>query len=1000
MKFKYLLIAAMLFVPGLADAYAVINPVHGNAWDLYVFGNGRIIYDILMSVRMLMVPNAGHTGFTTLLVLLATLGFLVMAVSAGFDPGKNLMKMFQYIFVVWMVSLFTTTITANVNVNDLVVNRDGIAETYTVEEVPALVALPAALTSEVGYYFTRVMETYFTTPDEFKVTGSGAGQFNLFAKMVEESGQYGFQFPELKQSLSAYTADCVVPALAMGKLTGPGTDSAGNAAQLTGLNALTHSTNLMQTYTSAQHNAIMTTYYPINQPSYQSACPAGAVGGMGCVMSCADSYTMISKDMAASAQSLLDKGTQAWAKTGILVPYETAMRTMLAQAAANGSVDAGFTSPNGYILQQSMLNQMSGSFRQAAIQTGNNEAIQAANISQAEAAQISGWVAAFSTFNNMMGYVFTTLQAFIFAITPMIVVALLIPGLGRAMFVNYAQILVWLTLWMPTLAIINYIITQLGSDSTGVVVGMQGGLTWHNKALFDEKAKNAVVAAQFLGTMTPMITWSIVKGAMGFTEFISHGVGSQFAASAGANAAAGIVSMNNMSMDNASMSKYNTAFSSTVGFQSTNAFAGAGALNMSHDLGGQNASMNGKSVDASKSLSEGLSERMSESASIRSTLQAVKNHQLSLSDAISQAESNSSSQSSQRMVQTLKSLQESLSRNQTAGHSDNTQTAAADSHSTGHDKQNQRSTEANIHGDVSASGGAELFGNGVKASAGAGAKAAISGSNADKDSTSTQLTKSGTSGDSAGNSLGSGTNATTGLSDASSWSTGSSHSQDNRKSHEESASYQQALSNAIAREEAYSKSLDNLKSISDNYSVSSGMTAQGVSNLLGQIDSLHNQLAGGADITGRMDSLAGQLAGREGGIMSHFGGGGGGGGGGFGGGGGGGGSGHGGAGSGHGAGGGGFAPPDAQAAPNVGSAYDAFAGGVRKELDSKTADTRAAAGAQQKAAADSNKKNAVSDNAFGAMAEGSPFGKALKNLPSTANGNAPSPAVKGVKVHM
>jgi hypothetical protein len=973
MKFKYLLIAAMLFVPGLANAYSVLNPLHGNAWDLYVFGNGRIIYDILMSVRMLMVPDAGHTGFTTLLVLLATIGFLVLAVAAGFDPGKNLMKMFQYIFVVWMVSLFSTTITANLNINDLVVNRDGIAETFTIEKVPAMVALPAALTSDVGYYFTKVIETYFTTPDEFKVTGSGAGQFNLFAKMVEESSQYGFQFPELKQSLSAYTADCVVPALAMGRLTGPSKDSAGNATTVTGINALTNSTNLMQTYSSAVHKAIMTTYYPVNTSTYQSAAGSVAsVGSMGYVTTCEDAYSKISTDMTASAQALLDKGTQAWAKTGILVPFETAMRTMLAQAAANGSVDAGFTSPNGYILQQSMLNQMSGSFRQAAIQTGNNEALQAANISQAEASQISGWVAAFSTFNNMMGYVFTTLQAFIFAITPMIVVALLIPGLGRSMFANYAQILVWLTLWMPTLALINYIITQLGSDSTGVVVGMQGGISWHNKGLFDEKAKNAVVAAQFLGTMTPMITWSIVKGAMGFTEFISHGVGSQFAASAGANAASGIVSMNNMSMDNASMSKYNTAFSSTVGFQSTNAFAGAGALNMSHDLGGQTASMNGKSVDAGQSLSQGLSERQSESASVRSTLQAVKNHQISLSDAISRAESEGNSVGNQRVVQTLKSIQEQAQRSENASKNASLGTTGASGDSTGTDNTASRQTEAHVGGKVGAKTGFTVLGNGAEASVDAGASFRTAGSNADKSGHNEQLTKQGQTGEGAGSGAQLSKTGLFAQTDTTTGTAGVTHSSDKRTSHDQSAAYQQSISDALAKEEAYSKSLDNMMSVSKNYSVASGMTAQGTANLLSEIDSLHSQMAGGASgITSKMDGIAAGLSEREGSVMGQFNGG-----------------------FGHGS----VGAAPAGPASNIGAAADAFRSDVGAQVATDSKRVTEGARGQQDAVKQANVKNAVSPNSAVAMAEGSPLIKGAKNLQT--NANAPAPTTKGVRPHM
>ena len=46
---------------------------------------------------------------------------------------------------------------------------------------------------------------------------------------------------------------------------------------------------------------------------------------------------------------------------------------------------------------------------------------------------------------------------------PIVIVALMIPGLGQKIFVNYAQILLWLTMWAPMLAVINYLVTVFGA---------------------------------------------------------------------------------------------------------------------------------------------------------------------------------------------------------------------------------------------------------------------------------------------------------------------------------------------------------------------------------------------------------------------------------------------------------------------------------------------------------------------------------------------------------
>ena len=95
-------------LPGIASASSVIAPPSGSDWDLYVYGNARVVYDVINSVTGLIAPDFGHSGYQTLMLLLATLGFLSLAIAAGFDPSKNFMKMFTYIFVVWMISLSTT----------------------------------------------------------------------------------------------------------------------------------------------------------------------------------------------------------------------------------------------------------------------------------------------------------------------------------------------------------------------------------------------------------------------------------------------------------------------------------------------------------------------------------------------------------------------------------------------------------------------------------------------------------------------------------------------------------------------------------------------------------------------------------------------------------------------------------------------------------------------------------------------------------------------------
>lgn len=605
MRFLLALMGATLLGLAADPALAAqVLPHGGNAWDLHVFGNGRVIADLLMSLKMLMAPDHGDSGFQMVLLFMATVGFISVAVAAGFNPAQNLMKLFTYIMVVWAVTFSTTKLTANITVNDPVNNYY-----YTVERVPALVGVPAAIISQVGIYLTRTIETYFSIPGEFKVAGPNGtgGYYNLFNRMMSETDQFVIKNPNLKKSVSAFMGDCVVPAIAQGRLQ-VAVQEGGVSRTAYGNEALMRSTNLMETLKNARHKAIQTRYY-LPETTPQALAELGRYvqtdeinTGMGVVVSCDDAYALLEKDLASGANELLTANASAWGKTGAMVSYETAMSVALAQASSGGQNPwSNGTRPSGYILQASMISTMSGAFRDVAAQVGNNEFINAAAITQAEHNQKSTWSAGAQVFNNMMGYVYTVLQAFIFAIVPIVVIALMVPGLGSAIFKNYGQILVWLTMWMPMLAIINYLITLFGIEQVQGVTALDTGLSFSNRYLVTEKTNDLMIAAQFLGTMVPLLAWGLVRGSMAFTEFISHGIGSGFAAQAGATSASGNLSLNNMSMDNTSMNKFNTAQSSAVGQQAVLAHANAGALDVANQLGGTSAQANASSLSTTQS---------------------------------------------------------------------------------------------------------------------------------------------------------------------------------------------------------------------------------------------------------------------------------------------------------------------------------------------------------------------------------------------------------------
>src|SRR5690606_32147061 len=114
-------------------------------------------------------------AFRYLLLFLAIAGFIVLAVRAGFDPGKNFLKMFGFIFMIWLVMYGTTGARAHVHIYD---RMSGYSNVIT--GVPALVAIPASIVSQTGEWLTRQIEQNFAIPGALKM--SEGGQYNLFSK--------------------------------------------------------------------------------------------------------------------------------------------------------------------------------------------------------------------------------------------------------------------------------------------------------------------------------------------------------------------------------------------------------------------------------------------------------------------------------------------------------------------------------------------------------------------------------------------------------------------------------------------------------------------------------------------------------------------------------------------------------------------------------------------------------------------------------------------------
>jgi len=517
---KTLSVCLFVLAPGLALGDTLM-PYSGNAWTLYVFGNGEVIKNVLMAVAAMVNESA----YRNLLSFLATIGVLALAARSGFDP-KQAPKLIGYFAGVYLTMYVLLTLDANIEVNDPV---SGYSDVVT--GVPAAVGVPAAIISVIGHWLTENVEKNFSMANS-NLTLTGGGGFNMSTSLVRDAAQVRIMDPYLRQGMSQYMADCVMPMIVTGNM------SSADMMETNDLWALVRSENA----------GILTQYY---SKTYRE----------GALLKCPDAYAALTADLAAHAPALIKAAGSAWYANDLkLAGHIQSAYTWLSDNVANGS--AAQT-----VQQAAAIHLMNDSFAQAAAMTGNNEMVMSISLAQAKQTQKSQWLSAAELFKDMVGYIYSILQAFIFAVVPILLVAILIPGFGGVILKNYGQILIWLVLWEPMLAVVNYVIALYAQQGMADTLS-NGGLSMGNLTAVTEQTSNFITAAGFMATMVPMISWGLVKGAMAFTEFISSGVGSAFAAGAATGMAAGNVSLDSQSMNNKSFNQENVAHKFTGGMQS------------------------------------------------------------------------------------------------------------------------------------------------------------------------------------------------------------------------------------------------------------------------------------------------------------------------------------------------------------------------------------------------------------------------------------------------
>lgn len=544
----WLLTLGALLAP--VTAFATINPVGQNAWTLWAFGNGNVIYNLLYAASGL-VSSSGYLALVSFLSLISVVAASVMAANNAM-ASKRLIAAILGIFAFISIGLKET---ANVAVDDPVTNYINV-----VPNVPALVAIPPAVISEAGYRMTQLLEQYYSLPNDLTLTGGDA--FDLANSLVNAQTQVQVTSPGLRATVAGFTTNCILPALASGQL---------NAGQLVDSTALWSMDGQQGTLAQAEQSPFTPVYTGSSPGGTLVPCGPGGVGTGSWYptvtsteypsVSANNAYQYISQYFTAASPDWLANTASTFANTSTYSWLGSELTS-----AEQWDFGTNLTQSTGEtIAQAAAVNLMNPSMRAAAVASGDSSLVTSLAVSQGQQSQISSWATAAALFRDLSGYIFSVLQAFILGIAPIILAVVVLPGAGKRILLSYGQVLIWLALWEPTMSVINFIVALYAQGTLGPTLGSSGGYSMMNQGVITQMTSNMELAAGFLASTVPLITWGLVKGGLAFTDFVVGAVGSSFATTAGAMAATGNVSLGNFSMGNETLHQRMMAARTTGG---------------------------------------------------------------------------------------------------------------------------------------------------------------------------------------------------------------------------------------------------------------------------------------------------------------------------------------------------------------------------------------------------------------------------------------------------
>ena len=423
-------------------------------WTIYSIGDSAYLAEVMNAAAMI----TGDGSFISA-ARVALLSAVVIAVMAELLKGASNLG-FTQIFGSWLVFTLMFSAGAKVVITD---SYDGSAR--TVSHVPLGIAAAGGIISGIGYTVTRKFETAFSVPS---MTGYGflmpLDTLSKARSILKDGAS-----PEFRASLRNYLMECTLTGVDLG---------------------------------SSSPQGIMSGSSPLNAVKFSSGVYGTKVFGRN--MTCTEAFDELSERAGTSELAAL-RGKIAKMSGTSPDGAEAELRRAL-----DGLGLAG-VSTRDFMLSAVLL----PSYRSAVKGKYVNDLAFASAIlqGQAEIERNTEMAAEGSLFATLVRPMMTFFEGFVYAVSPLAGLTILLGAAGIRTAGRILLVLLWITLWMPLLSIVNlYVMMSAMGDMEALSAAGEGLPSFTGIGKFDSLAAHYLAVGGMLAAAVPAAALMLVYG--------------------------------------------------------------------------------------------------------------------------------------------------------------------------------------------------------------------------------------------------------------------------------------------------------------------------------------------------------------------------------------------------------------------------------------------------------------------------------------------------------